>query len=114
MPNPYTNTYMPNGFEEANQQGINPVFQNIGAQQQYMNQQLGQANQLAQPTSRGTNMSGVNPLAMAMMLRDKDPYAANKGDPYLNADTAMNKYGAENVYGYGGKGAIPTSWNGEF
>jgi hypothetical protein len=69
MPNPYTNTYMPNGFEDANQQGLNPVFQNIGSQQAYMNQQLGQGNQMAQPTSHGTNVSGLNPLTMAMMLR---------------------------------------------
>ena len=113
MDNPYTSQYMPNGFPQ-DQQNLNPVFQNINAQQQYLNQQLGQSSQLAQPTSHGANMSGLNPLAMAMMLRNKqDPYAANKGDPYLNADTAMSKYGAENVYGYGGQGQVPTGWNGE-
>ena len=69
MPNPYTDTYMPNGFEEASPQTINPAFQNIGSQQAYMNQQLGQGAQLAQPTSHGTNVGGLNPLAMAMMLR---------------------------------------------
>ncbi len=69
MPNPYTNQFMPNGFEEASAQSINPVFQNIGSQQAYMNQQLGQGNQLAQPSSHGMTMSGLNPLAMAMMLR---------------------------------------------
>lgn len=69
MPNPYTSQYMPNGFEDASAQGINPVFQNIGAQQAYENQQLGQGAQLAQPTSHGTNVGGLNPLAMAMMLR---------------------------------------------
>ena len=103
---------MPNGFEDANQQGLNPVFQNIGAQQAYMNQQLAQGSQMSQPTSHGANMSGLSPLAMAMALRNQDPYAQNKGDPYLNADTAMKKYGAENVYGYGGQGQIPI-WNGE-
>jgi hypothetical protein len=69
MPNPYTNQFMPNGFEDQNQQGLMPVFQNIGAQQAYMNQQLAQGNQMAQPTSHGANMSGLNPLAMAMALR---------------------------------------------
>jgi len=69
MPNPYTNAYMPNGFEEASPQTINPAFQNIGSQQAYMNQQLGQGNQYAQPTSHGPSMAGLNPLAMAMMLR---------------------------------------------
>jgi hypothetical protein len=33
--------------------------------------------------------------------------------PYNQAQMAMNQYGAENVYGYGGKGQVPTSvdWN---
>lgn len=70
MPSPYTSQYMPNGFEDASAQGINPVFQNIGAQQSYENQQLGQGAQLAQPTSHGTNVGGLNPIAMAMMLRN--------------------------------------------
>ena len=42
---------------------------------------------------------------MAAMLRKKDPYD--------QAQKAMDKYGAENVYGYGGGGQTPTSWNGE-
>ena len=71
MPNPYTNIFMPNGFENADQQGLTPVFQNIGAQQQYFNQQLGQGSEMAQPTSRGTSLAGLNPLAMAAMLRGK-------------------------------------------
>ena len=112
MPNPYTNQFMPNGFEDASPQNINPAFQNIGSQQAYMNQQLGQGNQYAQPTSHGPSFSGLNPLSMAMALRNQDPYAANKGDPYLNANTAMSKYGAGNVYGYGGQGQVPVS-NGE-
>lgn len=117
MPNPYTNLYAPSTFEQISPEdkaNLMPRFQNNGAQQSYMNQQLGQGSQMAQPTSHGTNVGGLNPLAMAMMLRNGDPYAANKGDPYLNANTAMKKYGAENVYGYGGQGAIPNSWNGEF
>jgi hypothetical protein len=112
MPNPYTNTYMPNGFEEANQQGLLPVFQNIGAQQANLNQQLAQGSQMAQPQIHGSGMSGLSPLAMAAMLRNKDPYAVNKGDPYANAQTASNMYGAGNVYGYGGQGQIP-AYNGE-
>lgn len=76
MPNPYS-VNMPNGFEDANQQAIlnaqqsvNPSFQNTGAQQAYMNQQLGQGSQMSQPTSHGTSVAGLNPLAMAMMLRN--------------------------------------------
>ena len=103
-------------YMQQDQQGLNPVFQNIAQQQQNQNaalQQQMQNNQMAGQT-HGGGMSGLNPLMMAAMLRNKqDPYAANKGDPYLNAQTAMDKYGTGNVYGYGGQGQIPTSWNGE-
>lgn len=36
---------------------------------------------------------------------------ANQGNPYLNAQSAMNQYGAENVYGFGGRGVAPTTFN---
>jgi hypothetical protein len=38
----------------------------------------------------------------------------NRGsnNPYANAQTAINNYGSNNVYGYGGTGTIP-SWNGD-
>jgi len=98
MPNPYTNVYMPNGFEDASQQGINPVFQNIGAQQQYMNQQLSQGNQMSQPTSHGPSMSGLNPLAMAMMLRNG---GANVSMPTTNTPQMTNVAGMGNSMGTG-------------
>ena len=92
-------------FVQDDQKYTMPVFQNAAAQQAYMNQQLAQSNQYAQPTSHGNGYSGLSPLAMAAMLRKKDPYD--------QAQKAMDKYGAENVYGYGGGGQTPTSWNGE-
>jgi hypothetical protein len=69
--NPYI-TQVPS-YMAQDQQGLTPVFQNTGAQQQFMNQQLAQSNQLAQPTQRPQS-SSMNPLAMANMLR-KDPNA---------------------------------------
>ena len=53
--------------------GLQPVFQNIGQQQ--MNQQaaLAQQNQLAQQAGQTQGNAGVNQLALAMMLRKKDP-----------------------------------------
>ena len=92
MPNPYTNQFIPSGFEDQNQQGLGPVFQNIGAQQQYLNQQIAQSNQNAQPTSRGTNYSGLNPLAMASMLRKNDPNAP-QGASMM--DRASNYFGTQ-------------------
>ena len=98
---------MPNGFEDANQQGLNPVFQNIGSQQAYMNQQLGQGNQMAQPTSHGPNISGLNPLAMAMMLRNKKPETMGTGqtpdynNPYTNTGGYFDQGAYGNMYGVG-------------
>jgi len=97
MPNPYTNQFMPNGFEDASQQGLNPVFQNIGAQQQYFNQQLGQGSQMAQPTSAGPNMGGLNPLAMAMALRQ----GGNVNTPAMNGAQMTNVAGMGNSMGTG-------------
>jgi len=84
MPNPFTNTYMPNGFEGQDQQGFSPVFQNVGQQQQFQNQQLGAGNQLAQQVGQGQG-SGFNNLAMAMALRNKQPQTgASIGDKMSN------------------------------
>jgi hypothetical protein len=88
MPNPYTSQYMPSGFENTDQQGLAPVFQNIGAQQQYLNQQLSQGGQMTQPTSQGTSLSGLNPMAMAAMLRNKQGGASI-------ADRAVNYFGTQ-------------------
>jgi hypothetical protein len=95
-------------------QGLNPVFQNIAQQQQNQNAALAQQNQLNAQAGQ-TQQGGMNPMAMAMALRGKkpdDPYAVNKGDPYANAQTASKMYGSENVYGFGGQGQVPV-WNGE-
>ena len=77
MPNPYI-TQVPS-YMQQDQQGLMPVFQNVAAQQANMNQQLAQSNQLAQPTTQGSGYSGLNPLAMAMMLRNKGSNFGNSG-----------------------------------
>ena len=105
MPNPYMNTYMPNGFENADQQSLNPVFQNIGAQQQFFNQQLGQGSQMAQPTSRGPSVAGLNPLAMAAMLR-----GASGNVPIPATDTAQMT-GVAGMGGSMGTGLTQDSFN---
>jgi hypothetical protein len=55
------------------QQGLMPVFQNIAAQQQNQNAALAQQNQLVNQAGQ-TQQGGMNPMAMAAMLRkDKKP-----------------------------------------
>lgn len=87
--------------------GLAPVFQNIAQQQANQNAAMQQAQGLTQQAGQ-TAQGGMNPLAMAMMLRK-----GQKSDPYANAQSAMNKYGAENVYGYGGQGQVPTQIMGQ-
>jgi hypothetical protein len=97
MPNPYITTVNPY-FAQQDQTGLMPVFQNIGQQQALQNQNLAQGTQLAQQAGQSaqSNMSGLNPLAMAAMLRKKEPgtgqmYDANGkivADPTYGAGTA--------------------------
>ena len=54
------------------QQGLNPIFQNISAQQANQNSLLNQQNQMVGQAGQTQNPSGFNNLAMAMMLRGKD------------------------------------------
>jgi hypothetical protein len=74
-------------------QGLTPVFQNIAQQQQNQNaalQQQMQNNQMA-GQMHGTT-GGMNPLAMAAMLRGKKPEMMGSGqtpnwsNPYANYD----------------------------
>jgi UDP-N-acetylglucosamine enolpyruvyl transferase len=72
--------------------GLTPVFQNIGAQQAFHNQQLQQQNQQSQDAlnigqSYGKGMSGMNPLAMAAMLR--------QGGGASVMDKAANYFGTQ-------------------
>ena len=103
MDNPYITTVP--SYMQQDQQGLNPVFQNIGAQQQYLNQQLGQGNQMAQPTSHGPSLAGLNPLAMAMMLRKG---AGNMALPALDMSQMS---GVAGMGGSTGTGLTMDSYN---
>jgi hypothetical protein len=85
--------------------GLAPYYQNIANQQAMQNAAMQQAQGLTQQAGQ-TTKSGMNPMAMAMMLR-------KSSDPYANAQSAMNNYGAENVYGYGGQGQVPSQIFGQ-
>lgn len=86
--------------------GLAPYYQNIGQQQAMQNAAMQQAQGLTQQAGQTAQGGGMNPLMMAMMLRK------GKSDPYANAQTAMQQYGAGNVYGYGGMGQVPTTTTG--
>jgi hypothetical protein len=74
--------------------GLNPVFQNFGQQQANQQAALAQQNQLAQQAGQSQG-GGMNPLALASMLRKKDPTkpemmggreTPNWENPYANYD----------------------------
>jgi len=87
--------------------GISPVFQNIGNQQAMQNMAMQQGQGLTQQAGQiGQQGGGMNPMAMAMMLR------GGKANPYLASIPAMMRYGAGNVYGGFGQGQVPTTTTG--
>lgn len=55
--------------------------------------------------------NAYNPFASALTSFAANPAAARAISPYVNAAQAMQTYGAENVYGFGGQGTVPTSIN---
>jgi hypothetical protein len=110
--NPYL--LMPQPIQDVS--GLQPVFQNIGQQQANQQAALAQQNQLANQAGQTQGGAGVNQLALAMMLRDKDPNKqslASKMGNYASSIPQMMQYGAENVYGGFGQGQVPTMTTGE-
>jgi hypothetical protein len=92
--------------------GLNPVFQNFGQQQANQQAALAQQNQLVNQASQ-TQSGGMNPMALAQMLRNKDPQSlASKMGVYAKSIPLMMQYGSENVYGGFGQGQVPTMTTG--
>lgn len=60
--------------------------------------------------------NAYNPFATALTQASMNPGLRSGIEayrqPYTNAQTAINQYGAENVYGYGGGGLVPLNSNG--
>jgi hypothetical protein len=73
MDNKYFTQVAP--YFQQQDQGLMPVFQNIAQQQANQNAALAQQNQLTQQAGQiGRQQGGMNPMAMAAMLRgNKQP-----------------------------------------
>jgi len=54
--------------------------------------------------------NAYNPLANILQGAGTNPLFTQYRQPYINAQQAMNQYGASNVYGYGGQGQVPTQY----
>ena len=71
------NPYILQGQPMQDVSGLQPVFQNFGQQQANQQMALAQQNQLVNQAGQTQGNGGMNPLAMAQMLRNKDPKAQN-------------------------------------
>ena len=88
------NPYILQGQPMQDVSGLSPVFQNFGQQQANQQAALAQQGQLAQQAGQSQG-GGMNPLAMAALLRKKDPTkpetmggreTPNWENPYANYD----------------------------
>ncbi len=88
--NYYTNvgSYM-QPINPQDQQGLMPVFQNIGAQQANQNAAMQQAQGLTQAAGQTGQGGGMNPMALASMLRKKAPTV---GAPVTDYSQPMPNY----------------------
>jgi hypothetical protein len=92
--------------------GLQPVFQNFGQQQANQQAALAEQNQLMNQAGQSQG-GGMNPMALAMMLRNKDPQSlGSKMGVYAKSIPAIMQYGSENVYGGFGQGQVPTTTTG--
>ena len=107
------NPYILRSLPMQDVSGLQPVYQNIGQQQAMQQAALSQQNQLANQAGQSQS-GGMNPLAMAAMLRKKDPNEQSLGSKmgtYAKSIPAIMQYGSENVYGGFGQGQTPTEAN---
>jgi hypothetical protein len=68
---------------------LSPSFQNIGVQQANQNAAMQQGMGLTQAAGQTGQGGGMNPMAMAMMLRKKDP---TKPAPVTDYSQPMPNY----------------------
>jgi hypothetical protein len=101
-------------IEQMGQQGLQ-IGSELGGRTANAGANVGQSllrgGLSAAQTAQAAN--AYNPLANVLQGVGTNPYLGQAitqyRQPYVNAQQQMNQYGAENVYGYGGQGTVPTS-----
>jgi hypothetical protein len=101
-------------IEEMGQSALN-IGSNLGGRSATAGANVGQSllrgGLSAAQTSQAAN--AYNPLANVLQGIGTSPYLGQAitqyRQPYVNAQQQINQYGAENVYGFGGQGTVPTS-----
>jgi len=78
---------------------LSPSFQNIGQQQANQNAAMQQGNQLTQAAGQTPQGGGMNPMAMAMALRGKQPGSDSGKMNEFGAYMPWNQMSAADQYG---------------
>ena len=81
------NSYITQMQQPQDLGGLSPVFQNIAQQQAMQNMAMQQGQGLSQ--AAGQTQGGMNPMAMAAMLRKQDP---SKPAPVTDYSQPMPNY----------------------
>jgi hypothetical protein len=99
--NPYINQMQ----QPQDLSGLSPVFQNIASQQANQNMAMQEGTNLTNQAGQTQQGGGMNPLAMAIMLRKgktPDQAAVNAKDAQmggLSTYNPMTQYGVSQQYG---------------
>jgi hypothetical protein len=100
-------------IEQMGQQGLQ-IGSELGGRTANAGANVGQSLLRGGLSAAQTAQAGnaFNPLANVLQGVGTNPYLGqaitNYRQPYVNAQQAMTQYGAQNVYGYGGQGQVPT------
>jgi hypothetical protein len=79
------NSYYKQGQPMQDLGGLQPVFQNFAQQQANQQAALAQQNQLVNQAGQTQGGSGMNPLAMAAMLRKENPMLSKEQSAEIKA-----------------------------
>jgi hypothetical protein len=98
------NPYILQSQQQQDLGGLSPVFQNIASQQANQNMAMQQAQGLTEAAGQTGQGGGMNPMAMAAMLRKGKPDQAdiNAKDAQmggLGTYNPMTQYGVSQQYG---------------
>jgi hypothetical protein len=102
--NPYM--LMPKGMQDVS--GLQPVFQNFGQQQANQQAALAQQNQLVNQAGQTQGGGGMNPMALASMLRKENPMLSKEQNAEVrtlgsNPNNPLSGYNT-GMFGWGNYG----------
>ena len=102
------NQYFKQGQPMQDLGGLQPVFQNFAQQQANQQAALAQQNQLVNQAGQSQGGGGMNPLAMAAMLRKENPMLSKEQNAEVrtlgsNPNNPLSGYNT-GMFGWGNYG----------